>query len=49
MFVRKDVLDKTGGFDEQFFMYAEDIDLSYRIIKAGYKNYYFARYYNSAL
>jgi GT2 family glycosyltransferase len=40
MFVRKEVLDITGGFDEQFFMYAEDIDLSYRIIKAGYKNYY---------
>jgi len=41
MLVRKDVLDKTGGFDEQFFMYAEDIDLSYRIQQAGYKNYYF--------
>jgi GT2 family glycosyltransferase len=40
MFVRKDVLDKTGGFDERFFMYAEDIDLSYRIQQAGYKNYY---------
>jgi N-acetylglucosaminyl-diphospho-decaprenol L-rhamnosyltransferase len=36
------VLEKTGGFDEQFFMYAEDIDLSYRILKAGYQNYYFA-------
>ncbi|MEO8583276.1 MAG: glycosyltransferase family 2 protein, partial [Flavitalea sp.] len=35
MFVKKEVLNKTGGFDEQFFMYAEDIDLSYRIIKAG--------------
>ena len=36
------VLEKTGGFDEQFFMYAEDIDLSYRIEQAGYTNYYIA-------
>jgi len=42
MLVKKEVLDKTGGFDERFFMYAEDIDLSYRIQNAGYKNYYFA-------
>jgi len=40
MFLRKDVLDKIGYLDETFFMYGEDIDLSYRIIKAGYKNYY---------
>lgn len=42
MMVRKTVLDKTGGFDERFFMYAEDIDLSYRIQKAGFQNYYLA-------
>ncbi|MGC9343336.1 MAG: glycosyltransferase family 2 protein, partial [Bacteroidales bacterium] len=41
MFIRKKVLDKTGLLDESFFMYGEDIDLSYRILKAGYKNYYF--------
>lgn len=41
MMLRKKVLDKTGLLDETFFMYGEDIDLSYRIIKAGYKNYYF--------
>ena len=42
--VKKEVLRKTGGFDEQFFMYGEDIDLSYRIQLAGYKNYYLYRY-----
>ncbi len=41
MLLRKDTLDKTGLLDETFFMYGEDIDLSYRIKKAGYKNYYF--------
>jgi N-acetylglucosaminyl-diphospho-decaprenol L-rhamnosyltransferase len=42
MFVRKEALDKTGGFDERFFLYAEDIDLSYRIEQAGYTNYFIA-------
>ena len=41
MLLRRSVLDKTGLLDEQFFMYGEDIDLSYRITQAGYKNYYF--------
>jgi len=40
MMVRRTVLEKTGGFDEAFFMYGEDVDLSYRIQKTGYKNYY---------
>jgi hypothetical protein len=42
MMVRRDVLDKLTGFDETFFMYGEDIDLSYRIQRIGYKNYYLA-------
>jgi GT2 family glycosyltransferase len=42
MFFRKKVLDEIGYFDETFFMYGEDIDLSYRVLKAGYKNYYLA-------
>ncbi len=41
MLLRKEVLDKVGGLDEDYFMYGEDIDLSYRITQAGYKNYYF--------
>ena len=41
MLVRKSVLDTVGMLDETYFMYGEDIDLSYRIVKAGYKNIYF--------
>ncbi|MGD9494005.1 MAG: glycosyltransferase family 2 protein, partial [Bacteroidales bacterium] len=41
MLLRSETLDKTGLLDETFFMYGEDIDLSYRILKAGYKNYSF--------
>jgi GT2 family glycosyltransferase len=41
MFIRQTALDKAGLLDEAFFMYGEDIDLSYRITQAGYKNYYF--------
>lgn len=41
MLLRKTTLDKVGLLDETFFMYGEDIDLSYRIILGGYKNYYF--------
>jgi GT2 family glycosyltransferase len=42
MMMPKKVLDETGNFDERFFMYGEDVDLSYRVQKAGYKNYYIA-------
>lgn len=41
MLMRKAALDKVGLLDEDYFMYGEDIDLSYRIILGGYKNYYF--------
>ena len=38
--MRKEALDKAGHLDEDFFMYGEDIDLSYRLLKAGYDNWY---------
>lgn len=38
--LRREALDKVGLLDEDFFMYGEDIDLSYRLIKEGYKNWY---------
>jgi O-antigen biosynthesis protein len=41
MFIRREALLKAGLPDEDFFMYGEDIDLSYRILQAGYQNYYF--------
>lgn len=41
MMMRRETLDKVGLLDETFFMYGEDIDLSYRILLGGYRNYYF--------
>jgi O-antigen biosynthesis protein len=41
MLMRKTALDKVGLLDEDFFMYGEDIDLSYRITEGGFKNYYY--------
>lgn len=41
MLLRRETLNKVGLLDEDYFMYGEDIDLSYRITLGGYKNYYF--------
>ncbi len=41
MVMRKETLNKVGLLDEDFFMYGEDIDLSYRITLGGYENYYY--------
>lgn len=43
MMIKREVFEKLNGFDESFFMYGEDIDLSLRITKMGYKNYYLGK------
>ncbi|WP_304067304.1 glycosyltransferase family 2 protein [Pedobacter glucosidilyticus] len=45
MLLRKKALAKAGLFDEDFFMYGEDIDLSYRLKLSGFKNYYYGNTY----
>jgi len=39
--VRREVYESIGGFDEDFFLYGEDLDICYRIQQAGRKNFYF--------
>jgi GT2 family glycosyltransferase len=41
MFIRREAFLKTGLLDEDYFMYGEDIDYSYRLIKSGFNNYYY--------
>lgn len=40
MLLKRKVYEQVGGFDEDYFMYGEDIDLSYKLMKAGYQNWY---------
>jgi GT2 family glycosyltransferase len=40
---RKEVYEKSGGLDEAYFMYGEDIDLCYVMLQKGYKNYYYGK------
>lgn len=40
IWIKKSIIDEIGGLDETYFMYGEDIDFSYRILQAGYHNYY---------
>ena len=41
MLIKREVYNLLGGFDEEYFMYGEDIDLSYKSLKSGYDNYYY--------
>ena len=43
MIMKHAVYRQVNGFDEDYFMYGEDIDLSYKVLKSGYKNYYFGK------
>jgi GT2 family glycosyltransferase len=40
MLLKRSVYNEVGGFDEDYFMYGEDIDLSYKLLQAGYQNHY---------
>lgn len=40
MVIKREVYNKVGGFDEDYFMYGEDIDLSFKMLKSGFSNYY---------
>lgn len=43
MLLKRSVYNKIEGFDEDYFMYGEDIDMSYKVLKAGYHNYYYGK------
>lgn len=44
LFVRKDHFDKAGGFDEDFFMYFEDMDLCLRLRRSGHQVFYYPNF-----
>jgi len=43
LLIKKEIYKKVGGLDEAYFMYGEDIDLCYTLLKNGYKNYYYGK------
>ncbi|MDG4714395.1 glycosyltransferase family 2 protein [Winogradskyella marincola] len=43
MLLKQDVYKEVKGLDEDYFMYGEDVDLSYKVLKAGYDNYYYGK------
>ena len=42
MFLKRIVFNEVNGFNEAYFMYGEDIDLSMKVLNSGYQNYYFS-------
>ena len=44
LLMKKSVYEEVGGFDERYFMYGEDIDLCFTILRNGYKNFYYGKY-----
>jgi len=43
LLIKRDIYEKVGGFDETYFMYGEDIDLCYTLLKNGYRNFYYGK------
>lgn len=43
MLLKREIYEEVKGFDEDYFMYGEDIDLSYKVLKAGYQNVYYGK------
>jgi hypothetical protein len=43
MMMRREVFEKVGMFSEEYFMYAEDVDLCWKVTRAGFSNYYVGR------
>ncbi|GEN76610.1 glycosyltransferase family 2 protein [Chryseobacterium hagamense] len=43
LLVKREVYQEVGGLDESYFMYGEDIDLCYTLLKKGFKNFYYGK------
>lgn len=44
LLMKKEVYLQVGGLDERYFMYGEDIDLCYSVLRQGYRNWYYGKY-----